>query len=286
MRRGHIRVTSGSCLQGALVFEKCFGFIRNYSISFAEAAAVGIYTSSTPATTTTNTTTTAIAAAQAAAAANKQQQQQQQQTSSSSSSSSHHHHNNSNSSSQVFLLRCDNHVTVTTALRHWCRRKQQGALAHRCFKTPKEIQAQAAQAAAAAAAAAQAAADKQHTSMRAAQGKQRARSRRGPRQYIPAQAPCQAQKHPSCKVHMATCLRSKVPTAAPCSGTSTQALKRTQQRDSATRQHPSSPAHPAAAPAPKLEHANTQLLLHWNNSGTLQRHQHPRSKTHTRSSLK
>ena len=65
MRRGHIRVTSGSCLQGALVIEKCFGFIRNYSISFAEAAAVGIYTSSTPAaaeaattTTTTNTTTT------------------------------------------------------------------------------------------------------------------------------------------------------------------------------------------------------------------------------------
>ena len=133
-----------------------------------------------------------------------------------------------------------------------------------------------------------------HTSIQAAggyggsrrgPGEVQARSRRGPRQYIPAQAPCQAQKHPSSKVHMATCLRSKVHTAAPCSGTSTQALKHTQQRHSATRQHPSSPAHPAA-PAPKLEHANTQLFLHWNNSGTLQRHQHPRSKTHTRSSLK
>ena len=84
MRRGHIRVTSGSCLQGALVIEKCFGFIRNYSISFAEAAAVGIYTSSTPAaaaaaTTTTTTTTTATATAAA---------HQQELTSSSSSSSS------------------------------------------------------------------------------------------------------------------------------------------------------------------------------------------------------
>ena len=58
MRRGHIRVTSGSCLQGALVIEKCFGFIRNYSISFAEAAAVGIYTSSTPAAAEAATTTT------------------------------------------------------------------------------------------------------------------------------------------------------------------------------------------------------------------------------------
>ena len=102
--------------------------------------------------------------------------------------------------------------------------------------------------------------------------------------HIPAQTPCQAQKHPSSKVHMATCPRSKVHTAAPCSGTSTQALKRTQQRHAATRQHPSSPAHPVAAPAPKLERASTQLFLHWNNSGALQRHQHPRSKTHTCSS--
>ena len=78
----------------------------------------------------------------------------------------------------------------------------------------------------------------------------------------------------------------KVHAAALCSGASTQALKRTQQRRSATSQHPSSPAHPAAAPAPKLEHANAQLFLHWNNSSTLRRHQHPRSKTHTRSSLK
>ena len=156
----------------------------------------------------------------------------------------------------------------------------------------------AATAAAAAAQAAQAAADKQHmhkaSSTQAYKqqedmvvlGEARARSRRGPRQHIPAQTSCQAQKHPSSKVHMATCLRSKVHTAAPCSGTSAQALKRTQQRHSATRQHPSSPAHPAAAPAPKLEHANTQLFLHWNNSGTLQRHQHPCSKTHTCSSLK
>ena len=85
MRRGHIRVTSGSCLQGALVIEKCVGFIRNYSISFAEAAAVGIYTSSTPAAaaaaTTTTTTTTTTATATAAA-------HQQELTSSSSSSSS------------------------------------------------------------------------------------------------------------------------------------------------------------------------------------------------------
>ena len=49
--------------------------------------------------------------------------------------------------------------------------------------------------------------------------------------------------------------------AAPCSGTSTQAPKRTQQR------------HLAAAPAPKVPSAHT--------SGNLQWHQHQRSQAHT-----
>ena len=85
MRRGHIRVTSGSCLQGALVIEKCFGFIRNYSISFAEAAAVGIYTSSTPAAAAANKQQQHKQAAAAAAAVNKQQQLTRSSSSSSSS---------------------------------------------------------------------------------------------------------------------------------------------------------------------------------------------------------
>ena len=270
------------------MIETCFGFKRNYSISFAEAAAVGIYTSSTPAaaaaaaaattTTTTTTNNTTTTTTTTTAGANKQQQQQQQltsskqaasqeqtsskpaankqqasskpaankqqtsskpaahqqqassksaanqqqtsssstsstsSTSSSSSSHHHHHHNNSNSSSQVFLLRCDNHVTVTTALRHWCRRKQQGALAHRCFKTQSA-----------------------HSST------------------------LQRHQRPSSQAHTAAALCNapapKLP-STPCGGTSAQAR---------ARKHAALPTleqqrHPSAAPAPTLENAHTQLL--------------------------
>ena len=102
---------------------------------------------------------------------------------------------------------------------------------------------------------------------------------------------CKGTSTQAPKVHMAIYPKSKVHTAAPCSGTSTQAPapKRPQQRHPATapapsseahtvaalqrHQHPSSStrthsssytgttAHPAAAPAPSLENAHMQLFL-------------------------
>ena len=185
MRRGHIRVTSGSCLQGVLVFEKCFGFIRKYSIFFAEAAAVGIYTSSTSSSSSyhhhhnNNSNSSSTAA------------HQQEQTSSSSSSSSRQQAANKQQKSskktaaaaaaaatttttttRIAAARCFfSGVTIMSqsplpcaigaegsAVEHvsgskWLQSrskdacmddsrkfKQQGALAHRCFKPPKEIQ--------------------------------------------------------------------------------------------------------------------------------------------------